>query len=144
MLEKSKENLKTYGWLFVFLGIWDIIWPFISYFLSNKVDLNDLANQYNVGVNYLYIALTIIAILIIFFAVIKIVVGKSAMDKANNKPNAKLHTGWAKFLLVMEIIALILGFFPSNGQLNYYSLATSFANIWIIFDMLKYNKELSK
>ncbi len=59
MLEKSKKNLKIFGQLFVFLGIYDIVWPIISYFLG-KYNINDIATQANVSQDAVKIALIIL------------------------------------------------------------------------------------
>jgi hypothetical protein len=59
MLVKSKKNLKIFGKLFVFLGIYDIVWPIISYFLG-KYNISDIATQANVSQDAVKIALIIL------------------------------------------------------------------------------------
>ena len=144
MLEKSKKNLKIFGQLFVFLGIYDIVWPIISYFLG-KYNINDIATQANVSQDAVKIALIVLAIIIIIFAIIKILIGLGSIDKANGKENANIHTGLCKLILVLNIIALII-LVPSmiKGNIDVYSTCDSLVSIIMISEMLKYNKELSK
>jgi energy-coupling factor transporter transmembrane protein EcfT len=144
MLENEKKNLKIFGGVFIFLGIWDIVWPIISYFLG-KYNFADMATQANVSEEVIKVALIVIAIVVVIFAIIKILIGVGSINKAEGKENANMHPGLCKLIMVLNIIALI-ALVPSlfTATADIYSVCDSLATVLMIAEMLKYNKELSK
>lgn len=146
--EQTNKNIKIFSYLFIFLGIWDILLLIISY-VQKQLDVDTIMKSITADVNKSFVTGVVIGIVAItlIFAIIKIVVGMNGLKSVSGK-DVTIHTGLLKFLMVISYIELIITAFPLfNGDTSLNAISTAstcFADAVVCTEFLKCLNKIKK
>ena len=138
-MDKDTKNLiKIYSILFLFLATWDII-SLITSYVNGQMQVDALVEQGTVSESLANGVLIAIIAITAVFALIKLLIGLKGLKLI--KDDGGTVSGlmpMLKFLLVFEIIALIAtvsSMFSADGSWS--QLGSSAASVIILFDYLR-------
>lgn len=144
MKNKPEYNVKIYSYLFIFLGIWDIVLLALDFF-NGKLNAKTIATSANVSTTLVSNVLIGIIIIVVIFALLKAWIGYKGFKIAEKKSSSNSLIKVLKFIFVIEIISLIIlvtSIFQKNA--NYTEILSTLANVLIIWDYIRNIKLIKK